>query len=238
MDLDAGFDAQLGRAGVGFDERDAALLRAVDEHGSLNAAADALGRSYSRSQRRVVELEEAFGPLVARERGGVGGGGSTLTEPARDLLAAFDRLRAEFTGVTETEETVLTGRVVKRDGELATVETPAGTVRAIVPAGSSHVRLAVRADAVTLHTPGALPEHETSARNRFRGAVVAVESGDALARVALDIGTDTRMVALVTRESIATLALAPGDEAVASFKATATRAVPAGQSVDEKRTEN
>jgi molybdate transport system regulatory protein len=238
MDLDAGFDAQLDRAGVGFDERDAALLRAIDNHGSLNAAAAALGRSYSRSQRRVVELEGAFGPLVVRQRGGAGGGGSTLTETARDLLAAFDRLRAEFTGVAEAEETVLEGEVVERDGELATVETAAGIVRAIVPATAHDVRLAVRADAVTLHTPGATPETETSARNRFRGAVVAIEGSDGLARVALDIGTDAELTALVTQASIDTLALAPGDDAVVSFKATATRAVPADQSVPEGQPEN
>src|SRR5699024_8359588 len=112
---------------------------------------------------RVVELEEAFGPLVVRERGGSGGGGSTLTDGARDLLAAFERLTAEFTGVAEVEETVLDGTVVERDGELATVETTARTVRAIVPTGSRRVRLAIRADAVTLHTPGALPDRETSA---------------------------------------------------------------------------
>ncbi|WP_049996152.1 TOBE domain-containing protein [Halococcus sediminicola] len=227
MDLDAGFDAQFDKSGVGFDERDAALLRAIDDHGSLNAAADALGRSYSRSQRRVVALEEAFGPLVARKRGGSGGGGSSLTEAAHDLLAAFDRLRAEFTGVAEVGETVLSGTVADRDGELATVETLAGSVRAIVPATARDVRLAVRADAVTLHAPGATPESETSARNRFRGTVVDIDGGDALARVALDVGTDTRLLALVTRESIATLDLAPGDDALASFKATATRATPA-----------
>ncbi|GAA0462743.1 TOBE domain-containing protein [Halococcus dombrowskii] len=234
MDLDAGFDAQLDKSGVEFDERDASLLRAIDDHGSLNAAASALGRSYSRSQRRVVELEEAFGPLVARERGGSGGGGSTLTDGAHNLLAALERLTAEFTGVAETEETVLDGTVVERDGELATVETTAGTVRAIVPTGSRRVRLAIRADAVTLHTPGALPDRETSARNRFQGEVTAIESGDALARVALDIGTDARLTALVTRESIATLTLSLGSEAVASFKATATRAIPAQQGSDER----
>ena len=234
MDLDAGFDAQFDKSGVGFDERDAALLRAIDDHGSLNAAADALERSYSRSQRRVVALEEVFGPLVVRERGGTGGGGSSLTDAAHDILAAFERLRAEFTGVAEVAETVLEGEVVDREGELATVETSAGVVRAIVPKGSRRVHLAVRADAVTLHTPGTLPADGTSARNRFRGTVAAIEEGDALARVALDVGTGTELAALVTHASIDTLALVPGDEASASFKATATRAIPAGEYTSEE----
>ncbi|MGA9401977.1 MAG: molybdenum-binding protein, partial [Haladaptatus sp.] len=53
----ATFDAQLVSGDVTFDARDVQLLRAIDEHGSLNAAATALGRSYAHAQRRVVTLE-------------------------------------------------------------------------------------------------------------------------------------------------------------------------------------
>jgi molybdate transport system regulatory protein len=229
MDPEAAFDAGLSAAGVEFAESDARLLRAVHEHGSLNRAADALDRSYSRSQQRVVELEEAFGRLVERTRGGSGGGGSTLTGTARGLLREFDRLQAEFTGVAEAEETVLPGTVVDSTGELATVETDPGRIRAIVPATTPDVRLSVRADAVTLHAPDAVPERETSARNRFGGEVSRVETGAALARVTVDVGADTDLTALVTRASADALDLAPGVQVVASFKATATRAFPAGR---------
>src|SRR5699024_9595558 len=177
MDPDAGFDAQLEEAGVTFTDRDAALLEAVDTYASISGAAEALGRSYSRSQQRVVELEGAFGPLVDRRRGGDGGGGSTLTTAARRLLREFDRLRVEFTGVAEAEETVLEGRIVERDGELATIDTDAGSIRTVVPAGASGVRVSIRADAVTLHSPGTDPATETSARNRFSGTVVDIETG-------------------------------------------------------------
>lgn len=227
MDLRAGFEAQLEKSGVDFTARDAQLLEAIDEHASLNGAAEALSRSYSRSQRRVVELEEAFGPLVERRRGGSGGGGSTLTETARALLNEFDRLRVEFTGVADTEETVLEGQVIESEGGLATVETAAGPIRALVPATTRNVRVSIRADAVTLHAPESVPETETSARNRFRGKVVSVETNGALARVALDVGADSHLAALVTQASIATLDLAPGNAVDASLKATATRAFPA-----------
>lgn len=228
MELDADFDAQLDKAGVRFTSRDAGLLRAIRDHGSLNSAATALGRSYSRSQQRVVELETAFGQLVERQRGGAGGGGSTLTDTGRDVLAEFDRLEAEFTGVTEVEETVLRGTVTEREGELGTVETGAGSVQAIVPAGAQQVRLAVRADAITLHPVGTVPESGTSARNQFRGTVREIDMGKAVARVVLDIGIDSGLTVLVTRASVETLALAAGDTVAASFKATATRAVDAG----------
>jgi len=229
VDADPEFEAQLGAEGVAFTARDARLLEAIGEHGSLNAAAEALGRSYSRSQRRVVELEEAFGRLVERQRGGTGGGGSSLTARADRLLAEFDRMEAEFTGLTEVAETVLPGRVVEREGELGTVETGAGRVRAIVPESGPAVRVAIRADAITLHAPDSLPGTETSARNRFRGDVESITAGDALARVSVDVGAESGLLVLVTRTSVETLGLEPGAPVVASFKATATRAVPNGE---------
>ncbi|PSP56051.1 molybdenum-binding protein [Halobacteriales archaeon QS_1_67_19] len=225
--MDAGFEAHLRTDGVRFDADDAELLRTVDAEGSLNRAADALGRSYSRAHQRLTELEEALGPLVTRQRGGSGGGGSELTARARDLLARFDRLRAEFTGTAEVEETVLSGRVVDREGELATVETDAGRVRALAPA-AERVQVAVRADAVTLHAPADAPAAATtSARNRFAGRVEAIDRGEAVARVLVDLDGAATLAALVTVSSVETLELAAGAAVVASFKATATRASPA-----------
>lgn len=224
----AGFEARIGCGDTDFEGRDAALLRAVDEHGSLNAAAEALGRSFAHAQRRIVVLEAAFGELVVRRRGGLGGGGSELTDTARDLLARFDRLRVEFSGVAAAPQTVLAGRVVERDGELATVETDIGTVRALAPPNAARVEVTVRADAVTLHAPADVPSAAaTSARNRCTGAVAVVEPGETVATVELDVAGAARLSALVTIASVDRLALEPGAAVVATFKATATRAVPA-----------
>lgn len=225
--MDAGFDAQLRADGVTFEAADADLLRAVDDESSLNAAADSLGRSYSRAHQRLQQLEDAFGTLVERQRGGAGGGGSHLTDRARDLLARFDRLRAGYEGIAETEEAVFEGRVVDRDGELGEVETPAGRVRALVPPDADEVQVSLRADAVTLHDPDdAPPANATSARNRFSGVVSGIDHGQAVAHVAVDVGAPTDLVALVTQDSRERLGLGPGAAVVITFKATATRATP------------
>jgi molybdate transport system regulatory protein len=224
--MDAGFEARLHADGVTFENRDAALLRAIDEVGSLNAAAGTLGRSYSRAHGRLSKLEEAFGPLVERTRGGSGGGGSRLTDRARALLTRFDRLRAEFSGVAGGSETVIEGTVAGREGELGTVRTGVGVVRALVPADTDRVQVTLRADAVTLHDPAdAPPSGGTSARNRLRGTAEGVDRGEAVALVTVDVGAAEPLVALVTVESLERLALAPGEPVVATFKATATRAV-------------
>lgn len=225
--MDPGFDARLHADGVTFDAEDAALLRAVDREGSLNAAADALGRSYSRAHGRLSELEEAFGGLVERRRGGADGGGSHLTDRARDILARFDRLRTDLADTARVAETVLSGTVLERDGEIGSVETAAGRIRALVPADAEAVEVSVRADAVTLHAPGDVPdEGATSARNRFSGTVDGVEAGESVVRVAVDVGAETPLLALVTADSLDRLALATGEAVIASFKATATRATP------------
>jgi molybdate transport system regulatory protein len=226
MDVTADFAARLGRGDVSLTARDRELLEAVAEYGSLNRAADELDRSYAHAQRRIVELEEAFGPLVDRNRGGSGGGGSELTDLAEQLLAQLHRLRAEIAGVAAVEETILRGSVADRDGELTTVETPVGPVRALISRSvdeGTPVEITIRADTVTLHAPGDAPDPTgTSARNRFRGSVSEVEAGESIALVTVTVGAEMNVSALVTRTSLAELSVSAGDELVISFKATAT----------------
>ncbi len=226
--MDAGFEAHLAVGEHTFDGDDAALLRAVDERGSLNAAADELGRSYSRAQKRITALEEDLGPLVERERGGAGGGGSRLTESARDVLSQFARLQAALADTAGTAELVLRGTVDSRDGELVTVETAIGPVRALLFDDAAVVYVTIRADTVTLHAPVDVPAApESSARNRFEGTVAAVDSRESVDRLEVCLGPDVTLPVLVTDASRRRLDLSVGDDVVATFKATATRATPA-----------
>lgn len=226
--MDAGFEAHLQVGAVTFDRTDAALLRAVDDHGSLNRAADALGRSYSRALERVTTLESALGPLVDRQRGGAQGGGSELTDNARTLLARFARLQAALAGTADTEDAVLEGPVVDRGGELVTVETAAGRVRALLLEEAERVQVTVPADAVTLHAPDGAPEPAaSSARNRFRGTVRAIDESEAIAHVTVALGPDVQLRVVITRRSLEMLDISPDADVLLTFKATATRAVPA-----------
>ena len=225
---EAAAEARIGRGDVRFGPRDAALLAAIDEHGSLAGAAAALDRSFAHAQRRVVELEGAFGDLVERRRGGAGGGGSDLTPGAWELLGRFERLRAELVGVARSPETVVEGRVVARGAGVATVETPAGRLSARAAGDADRVEVAVRADAVTLHAPADAPaDSATSARNRLAGEVATVEprEDDGTVVVEVAVGGGVRLAALVTPESVDRLDLAPGRPVVATWKATATRAL-------------
>jgi molybdate transport system regulatory protein len=61
---------------------------------------------------------------------------------------------------------------------------------------------------------------KTSARNALRGVVSAVTPGQVNAEVTLTISDGVQIVAIITRESVADLGLAPGREAMALIKSS------------------
>jgi molybdopterin-binding protein len=67
---------------------------------------------------------------------------------------------------------------------------------------------------------GPVGDDTLSARNRFRGVVRSVEVDGLLARVEIDVTEPARVVAIVTRESVEELRLAPGVSAAGVVKAT------------------
>ena len=78
----------------------AELLRRVEERRSLRAAAQSMEMAYSKAWSVMKNAEEGLGvKLLLSSTGGKNGGGATLTDEARQLLAAYDNycaaLRAE-----------------------------------------------------------------------------------------------------------------------------------------------
>jgi molybdate transport system regulatory protein len=220
--------AALVEDGVEFDSRDATLLRTIHRTESIATATSELGRSRARALRRIDDLEEAFGDLVERQRGGSGGGGSRLTENGRRVLDRYDRLAAVISATAQIPETVLRGEVLATDGELATVETDVGRVRGIhdgIGVGDA-VQVRIGADAITVHEPETVPASDaTSARNRLRASVTRIGEGETVLEVVLDVdGTEFRT--LVTDESRRRLGLEAGAAVGITWKATATRLAP------------
>ncbi|MFQ3319500.1 MAG: molybdate transport system regulatory protein [Natronomonas sp.] len=226
MTLEKGFEPHLAIDNVAITGRDIEMLRAIAETGSMSGAADDLGRSYPHLQRRVVELEGAVGSLTTRVRGGSGGGGTELTTAARNLIRQFDRLRVELAGVTTVTESVIRGTVIERHGELATVETEAGDLKARVPAEATDVEIAIRSDAVVLVAPGSESGAHTSLRNQLVGTVSRIDAGDRIVTVRVDISESVTIESVITTESLSRLGLKEGSDVVAAFKSTAARATP------------
>lgn len=77
----------------------AQLLRGVQTHHSLRAAAQSLGMAYSKAWTIIRNCQQQLGfPLLHSTTGGRNGGGADLTEEAISLLNAYEqyclRLRA------------------------------------------------------------------------------------------------------------------------------------------------
>lgn len=89
------------------------LLRLIHQRGSINAAALEMGISYRKAWSQLKAMEEKLDrPIMTRSKGGTGGGESTLTVAALELLERYDRLRSginrlvddKFTEIFAAEE--------------------------------------------------------------------------------------------------------------------------------------
>lgn len=226
MAIEKEYTTKLVVDDVTIDQRDIEMLDAIDQYGSLHKAADELGRSYAWLQRRIVEIEDAVGEITERRRGGSGGGGTELTQTARELRQQFDRHKNELDGVAQATESIFTGTVQERTGELATVETAVGPIVALVPENATDVQIVVRSDAVVLSdAEESLRADETSLRNQLTGIVKEVASGNAITRVTIQIDGTVDLQALITKASSDRLEIETGQPISVSFKATAARGI-------------
>jgi molybdate transport system regulatory protein len=69
-----------------------ALLQAIDQAGSISAAAERLGIPYRRAWDKVHECEERLGvKLIDTQTGGTGGGGARLTPEGAEYVKRFQQ---------------------------------------------------------------------------------------------------------------------------------------------------
>lgn len=69
------------------------LLEQIDRHGSISAAAKAMKMSYKTAWDAVNEMNNlSDAPIVQRETGGKGGGGTVLTDKGRSTIALYKEL--------------------------------------------------------------------------------------------------------------------------------------------------
>ena len=74
-----------------FGEGPYRLFKAVEETGSLRAAAISMDMAYSKAMKLLKHAEEAMGAtLIIRSTGGKAGGGSRLTVEGKELLQKYE----------------------------------------------------------------------------------------------------------------------------------------------------
>ncbi|MBU4372265.1 MAG: winged helix-turn-helix domain-containing protein [Proteobacteria bacterium] len=78
------------------------LLRLIQNGNSINAAAKAMGIPYRKAWTYIDAMEKRLGlPLVNRQKGGVGGGASSLTPQAMQMLDKFNALQQGMQGIID-----------------------------------------------------------------------------------------------------------------------------------------
>jgi len=125
---------------------------------------------------------------------------------------------AEIVGM----ENVFPGTLTETAGGLAHLEAGGKALTAVAgDLAPGPVMIGIRAEDITLLAGGA---PETSARNRLPARVLSVRHEESLVRVAVDCGFTAD--ALITREALSALNLAPGSAVELSVKATAIHLFP------------
>jgi molybdate transport system regulatory protein len=80
------------------------LLQLIEETGSINQAAKKMGMSYKKAWEIVSRLNEKVGsPMVITATGGEKGGGSTISEEAKQMIVWYVGLREKFRKFMELE---------------------------------------------------------------------------------------------------------------------------------------
>jgi tungstate transport system ATP-binding protein len=145
---------------------------------------------------------------------------------ARVFQAPATEEVARFVGV----ETILSGRVLGREGGVTRVDVDGTVLEAAAAAEiGSLVRLAIRPEDVTL-----APAHQrsiaSSARNRLEGRITRITVTDTGVRILIDCGFS--LAAAITQHSVSELEFAEGAAVAAMFKASALHVIPGPPSLD------
>lgn len=70
------------------------LLRGIEQTGSLKASCAKMGISYRKAWDDINRMEELLEtPLVTKSRGGNHGGGTTITDAAREFIEFYEGLK-------------------------------------------------------------------------------------------------------------------------------------------------
>jgi len=87
----------LDNNGKAFGEGPYQLLKRIEERGSLHQAAMDMKMSYRKAWYTLNAIEKKLGfVLLNRQTGGTSGGGSQITDAARDLMRHYEAFRHDI----------------------------------------------------------------------------------------------------------------------------------------------
>lgn len=234
--------AWRGRLGGSVGRERIAMLEAVADHGSITAAARALGLSYKTVWDGIDAINNLLPrPALVAKTGGRGGGGASLTEEGRKLIVSFHRLEEKLSHIAaalaeESEfhpDLLFWSVAVKTSARNAfhcrvtdlareavavtvTLEITEGQILTAVITNDSaeDLGLVLGQEVLALIKAPFVTFDRADPLNRFSGTVLKRTDGERDAEIVLDIGGGKTLTAVVPR---AGTDLHPGDTACAGF---------------------
>lgn len=92
------------------------LLEAVDEHGSISAAARSMQMSYRHAWELLDDINQCFAqPAIVTETGGRAGGGAHVTDFGRALVARYRVMQEKAQEALEDDLEALTDECVETE---------------------------------------------------------------------------------------------------------------------------
>jgi molybdate transport system regulatory protein len=213
-----------GRLPVGRDR--IAMLQAVAAHGSITAAAKALGYSYKAVWDGLAAINNLLPrPALQTQSGGRGGGGAILTEEAlQDPRLWSVTMKTSARNAFHCEVAAVTRAAVNAQVELQVTDT--SRIFAVITRQSADdLQLApgcsvialVKSSFVLLARPG--DATRVSVRNRLDGTVLDRVDGGVNTEIEINIGGGKTLTSVITRHSADALGLRTGEPVSALFDA-------------------
>lgn len=160
------------------------LLIAIKNYGSINMAAKKVPISYKTAWETIEDMNNLSPtPIVIRETGGSGGGGTKLTEYGENLINTYLILKEEQKKFLENLNRI--------------TDINSGTLKTIR-------RLSM----------------QLSARNQIVGKIINIDLGSVNAQITLELKSGTKLVSIITINSVENLGLKVGDEVIALIKSS------------------
>lgn len=176
----------------------AALIEAVDELGSISAAAKRLGLSYKGAWDVIQSLNNLFDtPLIEAAPGGKGGGAAQVTPRGRAVVIAFRRIQSELDAALAKIDATLAGRFSRDLFWSLGMKTSArnalrGVIRRVTPgAVNSEVTLTL-ADGVEIVAILTRRSIEDLGLEAGRPAIALIQSGSVVLAKGDDLRTSAR----------------------------------------------
>lgn len=206
------------------------LLELVQETGSIKKAAESIKMSYKAAWDSINSLNQIYGtPLVERQTGGKGGGGTTLTKTGKDLIKTynhFSRLHMMYLNAMISSNKI-TGVVESLENTHVMIKTLGGDTLACIPLDED-VKIGEEVTIFISPRDIILMDSNTftaSARNILHADVVSAQLNGIYAEAILKTANGTELTVSVTAKSAEKLGLKTGSAIFALFKTASALAM-------------